>query len=332
MASRRFFRVKYLIANGMARKSARAVLAGLACTVLPNLCLAQPVPTANSPAAPLDLTKPQFDTTTPHYDVTGVPEKAATTVVADVSGHAITLGELGDMIRALPPTLRTLPFDQVYPAALNQLIRNQSLVVRAISHGLDKDPIVQRRVKTAANKALVEEMVQREGGASITEKMLLDRYDQLFAGKPGPEEVHLRVILVATEEEATAIIAELAGGADFSAVALRSSRDSSAPQAGDLGYLRRENLTPEIGAVAFQLASGHTTSFPVRTAAGWSVLRVDDRRLGEPPPFVKIHDAIRDMLLRESVENITRQALSEVYVQSYDIAGAAVQAQVRSEQ
>ena len=321
-----------LTTDKILRKLAWALPTVLAWTVLPTASLAQQAPIALSPAAPLDLTKPQFDTQTPHYDVTGVQEKAASTVVADVGGYHITLGQLGDLIRALPPALQALPFDQVYPAALNQLVRIKALEVRAIAHGLDKDPIVQRHITTAASKTLIEEMIQREGRAALTEKMILDRYNQLFVGKPGPVEVHLQIILVATEEEATAIIAEIAHGTDFSAVAVSSSRDSSAPQAGNLGYVRRENLTPEISAVAFTLEPGHTSPYPLRSGAGWYVLRVLDRRHGEPPPFAKMHDAIRDMLLHESVTAITEQALHEVYVHTYDIAGATVQAEVQREQ
>ena len=51
----------------------------------------------------------------------------------------------------------------------------------------------------------------------------------------------------------------LAGGADFAAVAHRSNRDTSATHGGDLGFMRRENLTPEVGAIAFALAPGQTS-------------------------------------------------------------------------
>ena len=82
------------------------LLAGL---LLPAAASAQGLPQAPSPASAISLTKPQFDTETPHYDVSGVTDKAASTVVADGAGRSITLGQIGDAIRDLPPGTRSLP-------------------------------------------------------------------------------------------------------------------------------------------------------------------------------------------------------------------------------
>ncbi len=189
-------------------------LTGMVCLMLPSICVAQGAPKTVSPATTIDLTKPQFDTVTPRYDMSGVSEKAASTVVADVGGKTITLGEVGDAIRALPATVQSLPFDTVYPAVLKQLIQLQAMVIRAQHKGLDKDPVVMRRVQAAADRALTNELLLRDAGGAITEKTMLDRYNKEYAGKPGPVEAHVRVILVATEAEADSIIAELAGDFD----------------------------------------------------------------------------------------------------------------------
>lgn len=303
-------------------------LTGMACLLLPVLACAQGAPKAVSPATTIDLTRPRFDTATPHYDVADAFGKATNTVVADVGGRAITLGEVGDAMRALPATVQSLPFDSVYPAVLKQLIQLQAIVVRAEHKGLDKDPVVMRRVKAAADRALSNELLLREAGGTITEKMLLDRYDRDYAGKTGPIEAHVRVILVADEAEASAIIAELAGGADFGAVAQRSSRDTSAPQGGDLGFVRRETLTPETGAIAFAMAPGQSAPYPVKTATGWFVLRVEARRVGVVPPFATIKDEIHTTLLRDGIAAVAQASLGEVTVRSFDISGKDVKAAV----
>ncbi len=292
---------------------------------------AQQAPRAVSPATALDVTRPQFDTETPHYEVSGADTKAANTVVAEVGGRTVTLGDVGDAIRALPPTVQSLPFDTVYPAVLKQLIQVQAMVVRAQKRGLDKDPAVIRRVKAASDRALTNELLTREAGGAVTEQMILDRYTSTYANKPGPEEVHVRVILVPTEAEANAAVATLVGGADFATVARTSSRDVSAAQGGDLGFMRRESLTPEIGAVAFALPPGQTSQHPVRTGAGWFVVRVDERRIGPPPAFAAVKEDIRTVLVRENIAEIGKSALSEVTVHMFDISGKEVQAEVNSQ-
>lgn len=59
------------------------------------------------------------------------------------------------------------------------------------------------RALAAFDNVLANAVLVREVGATFTEKMLLDRYDREFGGKPGPEEVNVSIVMLATEAEAT---------------------------------------------------------------------------------------------------------------------------------
>jgi peptidyl-prolyl cis-trans isomerase C len=308
--------VKHLLAYGTM---------GLACLMLPAAASAQGAPKSVSPATAIDLTKPQFDTQTPHYDVGGASDRAAGTVVADVGGRTVTLGMVGDAIRDLPPTVRNLPFDTVFPPLLKQLTQMQALIVRAQRQGLDKDPVVLRRAKLAYDNVLANAILVREAGAGITEKMLLDRYERDYGGKPGSDEADVSIVLLAAEAEANAVVAELAGGADFATIARRSSRDSSAQAGGHLGFQPQSVLSPEIGSVAFAMASGQTAPRPVRTAVGWFVVRVGERRQGARPAFAAVRDDLRAALLREAFPTVTDAAMRDTTVRTFDISGKEVQ-------
>jgi len=261
-----------------------------------------------SPAAPGDLTKPTFDVTTPLYDVANSMEKSANTVVAEVDGRAITLGDLGDAIRELPGTLSALPFEQLYPIVLEQLIRQQALVIR-------------RKVKAAADRALANALLRKEAGDSIKETDLLARYKQEYANKPGPEEVHVRVIMAPTEAEAAALLTEVKGGADFATVARRASKDTTAPVGGDLGFLRRDRLNPEIGAVAFALQPGQIADFPIVSNNSWFVVKSEERRQQPPPLFAEVREQLFQAMVRERVPGIIKAAVSGVVVREYNISG-----------
>src|SRR5664280_1075764 len=54
---------------------------------------------APSPFVPGDLKRPIFDTTNPSYDAAAKAPNSGATVVAEVDGRAVTLGEVGDAIR-----------------------------------------------------------------------------------------------------------------------------------------------------------------------------------------------------------------------------------------
>jgi peptidyl-prolyl cis-trans isomerase C len=289
--------------------------------LLPATISAQGTPQPASPAARIDLTKPQFDTTTPNYDVSGVAKKAASAVVAEVEGRSITLGDVGDAIREMPPGARSMPFDTVYPEALKPLIQIQALVVRAQRLGLDADPAVLRRAKLAYDKILANAALVRDASAGITEKMLLDRYDRDVAGKPGSDEAEVSIIMVATEAMASEFLAELARGADFATVARRESKDSSAGVGGDLGFQRREVLAPQIGAVAFSLLPGQTAARPVRTSDGWFVVHVGQHRQSKTPTFAAIRDDLRIALLNEAMPALAEAARRGAIVHTFDLTG-----------
>jgi len=275
-----------------------------------------------SPFAPGDLSKPVFDTQTPVYDSVPGLGKAANALAAEVEGRPITLGDVGDVIRGLPTSVAQLPFDSLYPGIRDQLIKQQALVVRAQQQGFDEEPAVRRRVRAAADRQLAEEYLQREISKGITEADLLDRYNRDIAGRPGPEEAHVRVILTDTEKAAADAITELRGGADFATVARRVSKDTTASSGGDLGFNTLDGMNPQVGAVAFVLPVGQIAPNPLHTAAGWFVIKVEERRLQPTPSFVSVRERLLQSLMRERIEPVTTAALKDMKVRKYDLSGS----------
>jgi peptidyl-prolyl cis-trans isomerase C len=280
-----------------------------------------------SPVEPGNLSKPVFDTTTPVYGSVASLNKAASTVVAEVEGRPITLGDVADAIKTLPSTVSQLPFDALYPGVLDGLIRQAALVVRAQQQGVDEEPAVHRRVKAAADRQLADEYLTREVSKGITEAALLDRYNRDIAGRPGEEEVRARIILVGTEKEAMDLIAEIKGGVDFATVARRASKDTTAPAGGDLDFHARGGMNQEVGAVAFSLAVGQVAAYPVRSAAGWFVVKTEERRQRPTPSFASVREQLRQSLLRDGVGAVTDAALKDMKIRRYSFTGAEVGAE-----
>jgi peptidyl-prolyl cis-trans isomerase C len=280
---------------------------------------------APSPVAPGGLSKPVFDTKTPVYDPVAGLDNAASNLVAEVEGRPITMGDVGDAIRALPPGLAGLPFETLYPTVLEQLIQQQALVVHAQRLGVDEEPTIRRKVRSAGVQQLAEEYMRRELAANITEEALLNRYNRDIAGRPGEEEVKARVILTDTEQEAVAVIAELRGGADFALVARRTSKDTTAAGGGDLGFNPRERMSPEVGAVAFALPPGQVAPYPVRGTAGWFVVKVEERRQEPTPAFASVRDQLKQIMLREGVAALAAAAVQDLKVRRYNFTGTEIE-------
>jgi peptidyl-prolyl cis-trans isomerase C len=270
------------------------------------------------------LKRPIFDTQTPVYNMAGAAAKSASSVVAEVDGRAVTLGDVGDAIKELPASVAAMSFSDLYPGIVAKLVRQQALVIRAQQQALDEDPAVRRRVKAAGDQVMANALLHEEISRSITEQVLLDRYNKEVAGKPGPEEVHVRVIMTPTEEAAAALIAELKAGADFATIAKRSSKDTTAAVGGDLGYARLDGLNPEVGAVAFSLQPGQFTPFPVHSAGGWFIVKVEDRKRAGTPTFAEARERLVEEMLREGVAGVVTKALAGTTVREYNINGKEV--------
>jgi peptidyl-prolyl cis-trans isomerase C len=220
----------------------------------------------------------------------------------------ITQADMADVIRTMPPSLANLGFQAVTQRALDVLVAQKAMVLNALKAGLDKDPTVLRKTAVLHDKALSDAWLAKIGDAAVNDKALHERYDRDVAGKPGPDEVRARVIVVPTQDEARLIIGKIQGGGDFAELARTYSKDGTAAQGGDLGYVTLEGVTPEIGHIMFALAPGQITAFPTWTPAGYFIIRVEGRRQRGTPTFDeargRLEGTLRSEADRAAIENI----------------------------
>jgi len=288
------------------RLSVIAAIAALSC----GSALAQaPASPAPAPAAP--PASPAAATTAP-----------ADPVVAKVNGQPIHLSELNQAAQSLPPQLRGIPPQTLFPMLLDQQIDRKALVQEARKTGLDKDPAVQRQMALAEDTALQSALLSKQVGPTVTEEAIRARYDKEMADKPGQEEVHARHILVPTEEEAKKVIAELKKGADFATLAKQYSKDPGAAQGGDLGWFKKDEMVPAFSAAAFALKPGQVSDKPVKTEFGWHVIKLEEKRHAEPPTFEQAHDGLRQKMIQEGVQKAVKQARADVTVEKFNMDGS----------
>jgi len=278
-------------------------------------------------AALLGPTTAQAQTAPPQAAPVQTPAPAADPVVAKVNGQPIHLSDLKDAVQGLPDNLRGLPPMTLYHMLLDQMIDERALVAAARKSGLDKDPLVQRQMAAAEDRALQTAVLSKEVGPTITDAALHARYDKDVAGKPGEEEVHAKHILVDNEDQAKKIIADLKGGADFAALAKQYSKDpGAAQQGGDLGFFKKDEMVPEFATAAFAMKPGQVSDQPVHTQFGWHVIMVVERRPAEAPSFEQAKEELRQKLIQEGVRKAVAEARAEVPVEKFNLDGSQVRA------
>jgi peptidyl-prolyl cis-trans isomerase C len=164
----------------------------------------------------------------------------------------------------------------------------------------------KRKLNLARTKLLMEQFLQAEAKTAVTEAAMRKVYDEAVGQMSKEPEVRARHILVETEDEAKAVLAELKKGADFAELAKSRSKDPGSAEGGDLGYFTKDQMVPEFSEVAFKLDKG-ALSDPVKSQFGWHIIKVEDKREKQPPEFDKVKDQLETYVVRRSqVEMITK--------------------------
>jgi peptidyl-prolyl cis-trans isomerase C len=242
-------------------------------------------------------------------------------IIARVNGVELHRSDVEAAQRGLSPQAQKLPLDQVYPALLDRLVDGELIAGAGRKDHLDQDPDVLRRLKRYEDRLLQEAYVNRAIEEAETEDRLRARYAAFVKEKVGKEEVRARHILVATEADAKTIIAELDKGADFAALARKSSTDGSAEGGGDLGYFGRDEMVAEFAAAAFAVPVGQYTKKPIKTQFGWHVIKVEDHRLAKPPSFEEAREELAEAVARDTIEDAVRRLRGDAKIETFGLDG-----------
>ncbi|MGH7209978.1 MAG: peptidylprolyl isomerase, partial [Acetobacteraceae bacterium] len=114
----------------------------------------------------------------------------------------------------------------------------------------------------------------------IDDRIRLDKAQQ---GKP---EYHVAEIFIAVDQPshaaaadqfASTVINELRSGAPFAVVAAQFSQSQDALQGGDMGWVRTNQLDPQVAAIAEQRPDG-AISDPIRVAGGYLIVSMLGKR------------------------------------------------------
>lgn len=249
------------------------------------------------------------------------PKPGDDPVVARVNGEEIRRSSVLAAQETLPPQYRSVPMEQLYPAILKQMIDQKLVSQAARQANLQNDPEVKQRVAQLEDRVLQQALLGRTVTAEVTEAKVRERYEQVSKETPATEEVRARHILLDTQDQAKAVIAELAKGADFAELARKRSKGPNAPAGGDLGYFQREEMPKEFADAAFALKPGEVSKEPVKSPVGWHVIKIEDRRKAGPPSYEQSREEIAGQLAQETVEKFVTALREKAKVESFDMEG-----------
>jgi peptidyl-prolyl cis-trans isomerase C len=218
--------------------------------------------------------------------------------------------EIGSGMPQMPPEQRR---DYLITYLADIIILSQA----ADQQKLGDRPDVKHRIEFERNKVLMETMLEDAGKSAVTDEAMHKVYEDAVKQVAPEQEVHARHILVATEDEAEAIEAQLKKGADFAALAKEKSKDPSAADGGDLGYFPKDQMVPEFAEAAFKLDKGQISD-PVKTQFGWHIIKIEDKRMKPTPTFDEVKSQLQTYVEHRAQADMVQKLRSAANIERLD--------------
>lgn len=206
------------------------------------------------------------------------PVAKDTSPAAKVNGTTIPAYRLDAAIQAR--VAQGQPDSPEMRTAIREALINQEVVAQeAVKKGLDKQPAVAARIELDRQMALVNAYFDDYmKNNPVSDDMLRKEYERVKPQIPA-KEYKARHILVAKEEDAKNVLAQLKKGGNFEKLAAQYSTDpGSKNKGGDLDWAPAERYVKPFGEALMKLKKGQTTDAPVQTDFGYHIIRLDDER------------------------------------------------------
>ena len=223
-------------------------------------------------------------------------------IIAIVNGKNITEWTLKRYTsqRGLPPEM---PQAEQRAAMIEELVNRELIFQDAVSIGIDRATNIINEIEHQRVNIIASAMLNRSSDRfEVSEADLKKEYDNR-KGELGGKELKARHILLETEADAKAVIAELNKGVDFATLAGKKSTGPSAVDGGDLGWFSTGQMVKEFSDAAQKLKKGSYSKTPVKTQFGWHVILLEDTRQVNPPSFDEVKEQIRVGLQNKLIEN-----------------------------
>ncbi|NJD24732.1 MAG: peptidylprolyl isomerase [Betaproteobacteria bacterium] len=196
---------------------------------------------------------------------------------------------------------------EVKNAVKDKMITLEVIAQEAKKKGLDKRQEVQVQTEIAKQGILVNAyLADYAKNNPVSEDRLKKEYESIKAGL-GSTEYKARHILVASEEEAKAIIAKLEKGEKFSELAKQSKDPGSKDSGGELGWSAPSAFVKPFADALTKLKKGEYTKTPVKTDFGYHVIQLEDSRPLTPPPYEQVKPQIQQRVQGQQIEAMVKK-------------------------
>lgn len=226
------------------------------------------------------------------------PAFAEDKVVASVNGENITEASLQAVLELLK---RSNP-GVTERMALDDLIATQLVLQQAKASGVGEREDVKQKLKEFEERLILQAWTEDTAKAfNITDEDVKKVYDEQVANMD-QQEYKASHILVATAEDAQALIKALEGGKDFAELAKEKSTGPSGKNGGDLGWFKSSSMVKPFADAVQSMEKGSISKAPVQTQFGFHVIKLEDQRKAKLPELKTMETQIKRVLEQEKMK------------------------------
>jgi peptidyl-prolyl cis-trans isomerase C len=206
--------------------------------------------------------------------------------------------------------------EQMRNMVKEELVNREVLMQEAQRAGIARQADVQTQLDMARQEIIVSaylrDYVRKH---PITDADVQKEYDRAKA-QHGDKEYKARHILVETEDQAKALIAELKKGGKFEDLASKNSKDTgSAQRGGDLDWNVPATYDRQFSDAMVKLEKGKYTDAPVRTRFGFHIIQLDDVRPSRFASLAELKPRIQQMLAQNKVEGLVKELRAKAKIE-----------------
>ncbi len=179
---------------------------------------------------------------------------------------------------------------------------------KEIEKQLLRTKIVSWAVKVEPPKGEKElrEFYQRNIDRYRTEEMFRPGHILFYIPKDASSEEVGRI-----RKKCEEVLERIKKGEDFGQMALLYSDDGSAKDRGDMGFFKRGELLPLLEREILKLEVGEVSRI-IRTEMGFHLIKLMDRKGGEPIPFEEVKEKVKTDYLNQEMEKALKQYLKSL--------------------
>lgn len=223
-------------------------------------------------------------------------------ILATVGGTAITSADVDEFLATLGQRAASYNNAEGRAMILKQLIDSKLLLLDAKRNLYEGEAEFRAQLAKLKDNLLTNYAAEKAiaSAAKVKDEDVLNFYKENPDKFESGESVNASHILVATEEEALAIYADIAAGnVSFEDAAKEHSTCPSKENGGSLGDFTKGQMVPEFDTAVFAMEVGEITKIPVKTQFGYHLIKLNSKKEASATPFEEVKDGIRAMLENE---------------------------------